>query len=495
MSFETQGYRLKLTSDTGVTHPSGVSAWAGTDGFGNTATQATVGNRPAFSAAAINGLNTIVFNGGTQSLTLNTNTVTNNIFAGGGTVAWVGVINSAGGGAAGHIAEKLASDSTAVWNIINTTGGGGFLPIRFDIATTGTGGAFATNSVLAQSIPQMFTITYNSSTPTIPPVIRVIGVAVTVNTITPPTGDVLDDSGGVCNLGNRTALDRGMDGSFGMMYMWKRVLTDYELSNLELFLANKWGITLFDNITQWYSGRTFDVSYPDAPASVPLLICLHGGGGTGPSFEFQLQLGALFGQKAVYFFPTATLNNAVPGAPTWNSNFPPPTFNSAPDSTYLANLTLYVKRLAEARGFTISKVIVVGHSNGGMMGYRLIIDHPEIFNGLFAISADVMVPNPGSYTGQIQQWHGQDDANVPLAGGVGIGGNDYPPVIPTVQKFVYANSSRGVVQGTQSPLVIRDFNVIPSPAAHIISSMTNVLVNPPYSTTFAQLIYNFVFPS
>ncbi len=475
-----------------------VSAWVGSEGFGSSAAQGTAANRPAYIPnGAANGQAAIVYPMGAKAMVLANNVHTDNFFVGGGTL-W-GVINAVTAGASnlGRVIERETSGGAAAWNIQTIAGGGGFLGLQFNQITSGTTGSFRTNAVVEQNAPQIFNIYYNSSTPTIPPIFRVQGVTVATVTVTPPTGTAISDTGGTYTIGNRPAGDRGFNGAINMFYMYKRLLTVYESQCLERFLSNMWGAPLFGSTflgtgRLFYGNRTFDYSTPDAPASVPMLLCLHGGGGDGPTFEIQLQLGALFRQEAILVFPTGTPDQY--GSPTWNSGgFQ--TFNYAPDTIYLPGLVDWVTKNVALTGFTVTEVYIVGHSNGGMMAYRLVIDHPTKFAGIFAISADVMVTNPDVYSGRIQQWHGQDDANVPLAGGVGIGGRTYPPVIETVQQFTHVNHGRGVVVGSSDPLVIADFNITPSPAAHSIHSQALVLQDPPYETTFAQLIYNFVFPS
>lgn len=476
-----------------------VSAMVGSEGFGSSAAQGTAANRPAYvPSGAANNQPAIIYPMGAKALVLANYAQTNNLFAGGGTV--FGVINAITSGASslGRIIERETSGGAAAWNIQTTGAGvGGYIGLQFNQVTNSTAGAWRTNAVIQLSFPQIFSIYYNSSTPTVPPIFRVQGISVATVLVTTPTGTPLADEGGTYTIGNRPAGDRGFDGSINNLYMYKRLLVVYESECMERWLSNIWGAPLFGSTfigtgRLKYGNRDYDYSTPDAPASVPMLFCMHGGGGDGPTFELQLQLGVLFRQKAVLVFPTGTPDRY--GSPTWNSGGVQ-TFNYAPDSKYLPDLVDWVIKNVALTGFAITEIYLVGHSNGGMMAYRLVIDHPTKFAGVFAISADVLVPNSDMYQGRIQQWHGQDDMNVPLAGGMGIGGRTYPPVIPTVQQFTHVNNGRGVIEGAQDPLVIADFNITPSPASHSIHSQALVLQDPPYNTTFAQLIYNFVFPS
>lgn len=218
-----------------------------------------------------------------------------------------------------------------------------------------------------------------------------------------------------------------------------------------------------------YSGRSYYSTFP-ALSSAKMIVNLHGGGGNGLAFATQMQYGTLVGSQAVLVFPTAT-NNAY-GVKTWNSGGAQ-SFNTAPDVAYLRDLIAHVKADALSRGITVTEVILVGHSNGGMMSYRLAIEYPLEFAGVFAMAADVMVDNPDTFTGKIAHYHGENDENVPLEGGIGINGIYYTPVQSTVEAFENADV---------------DFNVLLG-AAHTMSSLASALPSP---TTFAQLINDFI---
>ncbi len=467
-----------------------ISAWAGFEGFGSLATQATAANRPAFVPNLVNGYDVIEFNGGAKALPLANYSQSDNIFATGGTFTFIIGADTAGGGTAGRVIDKGNNVATSAWNVLVSTFSGGFYRLTFNQTTTGTAGSWRTNSVVTITEPQVVTITYNASTPTVPPVFKVQGIVVTTVVTTAPTGTAISDAGGVYTVGNRPAGDRAFDGRIFDLRLYKRVLTTYEINAEEALLANKWALTLLQSGTRRYGGREYIITTPAAPATVPLLVCLPGGGATALDFVLQLQLGALFGEVAVLTFLTGTLNNGNPPAQTFNSGGLQ-TYNHAPDSEYIKNFIAFIKAELALLGYTIDEVIIIGHSNGGMMGYRMLIDHPEIIDGLFAMSADVMIFNPDEYTGRIKHLHGADDDNVPLAGGVGSGGVYFTPVIATVQEFTHVNDGNGVTDGAS---LSDDLTVLPSPATHEVLSLKTALALAPYSTTLPQVIFDFVFP-
>ncbi len=451
-----------------------VQTWVGLEGYGMAPTQASAANRPAYIPDLTNGLDVVEFTGAAKALTLATSTKTDNLFTGGGTISFVLAANDAGGSSAGRIIEKVTSGGTAVWNVVTTNAGGGFYRILFNVVTDATAGAWTTGSVVALNIPQIVTITYNSSTPATSPIIRIIGLEAPLTETSTPTGTVLDDAGGAYTIGNRAAGDRGFNGRLYEMLMYGTVIIDWNLTALEGYWGNKYSITLYDNLVKTYGARTLILTKPSTPGTYPLIIGLHGGTGTAATFAVQLDLTPLLGEESVLAFLTATKN--ADGSNTWNSGGAQ-TFNHAPDALYIYNLINYIISNFAAGYVDTDNIYIVGHSNGGMMGYRMAIEYPDLITGVFAMAADVMVSNPDTYTGRITHYHGEDDANVPLAGGVGIGGIYYTPVEETVEAFTNATIS---------------FNILPSPAEHTIASLDTALALPPYSTTFAQLIYNFV---
>ncbi len=461
----------------------------GNEGYGSSATQATAGNRPALIPAYFNGRDSLAFTMATKALTITNYSQSDNIFATGGTYTTVIAPVSDGASQLGRIIEKVDGSGNSAWNLIVGSLAGGYVKVQFNRVTSGTIGTWTTTAAVVQiNVPQIVTITYNDADPTTAPVIRVQGKVVAVSVTSAPTGTPISDAGGAYTIGNRAAGDRGFEGYHMIHRMWKRVLSNFEHSRQERYLALEWGTTLALVASRTYGARSYDISYPSAPATVPLLICLHGGGGDASTFETQLQLGALFGETAAYIFLTATANNG--GTNTWNSGGSQ-TFNNAPDSDYIYNLTNHVRNWLTSQGFTISEVILVGHSNGAMMAYRLAIEYPSTYSRVMAFSGDVMVSNPNTYTGKIKHVHGNDDANVPLVGGVGIGGIYYDPPQACVQQFTHVNGGNGVTAGSS---LSNDFTILPSPAAHALSTTATALALAPYSTTIAQVIYNFVFP-
>ena len=470
----------------------GIAAWGGVTGYGSSATQVTAANKPGYLPAYTNGLDTILFTMAAKAMTLATSTLADNLFATGGTILFVISADSAGASSAGRLVEKVNSGGTAIWNIITTAAGGGYYAIQFNYVTSGTAAVFDTNSVVLLNTPQLVSLYYDASTPAVAPVILVIGAAVGVTTTITPTGTATADTGGAYTFGNRAAGDRGYDGRMMEIRMWKRKLSDFELGRQAQYLARKWGFALFAGVvqaygatttTQYYGARSFLFAIPTIlSGTYPLVIYLHGGTGTSTNFLTAIQPGVLMGATSIYAFPQATNNDG--GSATWNEGSATP-FNNAPDTSYINNLVDYITNTLAAGRVNTAKIFLCGHSNGAMLAYRLVIENPAKYAGMIALSGEAMVANPNTYTGKIRHYHGQDDTNVPLAGGVGPSGQTYTPVQANVQEFTLVNSGAGMVVST-------DFFILPSPAEHTTLSLGTALALSPYSTTFAAIVNDFI---
>jgi polyhydroxybutyrate depolymerase len=136
-------------------------------------------------------------------------------------------------------------------------------------------------------------------------------------------------------------------------------------------------------------GRTYEIFVPssyDPDVPTPLVMALHGAGGSGAGMQRFSGLDATaekYGFIAVY--PDSLFNNwnfggYIPGPPT--------SLRSVDDVRFLAGL---VNDLSEEYNIDRDKVFVTGHSNGASMAYLLVCDAPGVFAGLAAVSAPIPV--------------------------------------------------------------------------------------------------------
>ena len=154
----------------------------------------------------------------------------------------------------------------------------------------------------------------------------------------------------------------------------------------------------------------------DAPA--PLVLALHGGGGNAKQFRRVLKLdrqASRFGFRVAY----------VDGAPfgrggrsfTWNAGgCCGPAVRRADDD--VATLTEVITALQGRTGN--NPVWLVGHSNGGIMSYRMACERGDLIDGIVPVAGALMVDDcPKARGVQVIHIHGTDDRNLPIDGGKG----------------------------------------------------------------------------
>jgi len=166
--------------------------------------------------------------------------------------------------------------------------------------------------------------------------------------------------------------------------------------------------------------RSFAIYQPDSlKSAVPLLLALHGSRGSGDQirrsvvYEFD-QYADEFGFLVAY--PTGFENH-------WNDCRKNASYSAnqydVDDVRFLRELVSYIGRL----GINVTRVHVIGHSNGGHMAYRLALEAPDLVDGVTAVSASL--PNdenlgctPSGQPVQINILNGTEDKINPYEGGV-----------------------------------------------------------------------------
>lgn len=167
--------------------------------------------------------------------------------------------------------------------------------------------------------------------------------------------------------------------------------------------------------TLTYNGREYCVNTPAlVEEKYPFILFLHGGSGTGPIFRFQMNIGTTLGEDYILAFPTATINQD--GFTSWNPGGP---FNpTADDIAYLDGLMTAM--IATGR-VDPDRLMIVGHSEGGMMCYRYVCEEPTKFKAMYSMAGNLepAISNPNTFTGKLRETHGTTDQNVPILGGIG----------------------------------------------------------------------------
>jgi polyhydroxybutyrate depolymerase len=166
--------------------------------------------------------------------------------------------------------------------------------------------------------------------------------------------------------------------------------------------------------------------------AVPLVIMLHGSGASGVYEELYLRISSESELRGfIYAYPDGTKDKS--GLSFWNATDACCDFDGSKvdDSGYLSSV---IKEI-EAR-YTIDpkRVVLIGHSNGGFMAYRMACDHADQIAGVASLAgamyADASKCAPSGPV-SVLDIHGTADATVLYDGGA-IAGIPYPSAKQTV---------------------------------------------------------------
>lgn len=160
----------------------------------------------------------------------------------------------------------------------------------------------------------------------------------------------------------------------------------------------------------------------------PLVVALHGGGGSGPTFEdrtgYDLKADD---ENFIVVFPTGTGNPL-----TWNASTEccgQANINQVDDGRFLREMVL---SLLVAYTIDPAKVYAVGFSNGAVMSWRLGCDAADLFDAIGMDAGDSTALHPdgspcdlGGNTVRVVNLHGEDDPRMPYMGGEGTGADPY----------------------------------------------------------------------
>ena len=178
--------------------------------------------------------------------------------------------------------------------------------------------------------------------------------------------------------------------------------------------------------------RTFRLVTPDAddggePAAPPrpLVVALHGGGDSALGFHLSSGLSELavrHGFVLAYPDGTGDIEPAEPGRVrrrSWNAGrcCGAARRDGVDDLGFVDAL---VEEVASETGTDPLRRYAVGHSNGGMLAFRLALERPGLFVGIGVQSASIAVDAPGpSVATHLMAVHGGSDRQHPIDGGRG----------------------------------------------------------------------------
>lgn len=155
---------------------------------------------------------------------------------------------------------------------------------------------------------------------------------------------------------------------------------------------------------------------------LPLVIALHGGGGSGQQFESQSKLSEKADQQGfIVVYPDGIQNPGVLGLRTWNAGACCGQIASVQHIDDVGFIRKLIDKLIATRRVDPKKVYALGHSNGAMLCYRLACEMPDKLAAIAANSGTMQVKTAckPNRVMPILHIHSQLDRNVPYTGGVG----------------------------------------------------------------------------
>ncbi len=212
------------------------------------------------------------------------------------------------------------------------------------------------------------------------------------------------------------------------------------LASLALATAAAAQTTTFVNVGRGNIPVHVPASYtPSSPA--PLILALHGYGGSGAQLEAYVNFTALaepFGFLLVAPDGTGDLI----GNRFWNATNACCNFFGSPvnDAAYLLALINEIKAQLTVDN---QRVYIVGHSNGGFMSYRMACEHADTIAAVASLAGatfldpNACTPNAAVHTLQI---HGTNDSVINYTGGCIGGTGCYPGAVTTAETWANYNA-------------------------------------------------------
>lgn len=179
---------------------------------------------------------------------------------------------------------------------------------------------------------------------------------------------------------------------------------------------------------------------PQGTARAPMVIAMHGGGGNAAQFENSSQLTSKAGDAGyAVMYPNGTSGGS--GLNTWNGGgcCAYAVANQVDDVNFIRQAIIDA---TTQHKIDPARVYATGHSNGGIMAYRLAC---ELSDRIAAIAPNAAAHMMNSCVPArpvpVLHMHSRLDTNVPIAGGVGTGvsGVAFPSLDSAMSRWVTLN--------------------------------------------------------
>ncbi len=178
--------------------------------------------------------------------------------------------------------------------------------------------------------------------------------------------------------------------------------------------------------------RSYIIHVPEAlPANAAVMMALHGGGGTGEQFQEENGLDAVADREgfiAIYPEGSGVLPDRLH---TWNSGDACCGFATDRDIDDVGFLRAVIEDLQFRMSVDPDRVYVTGHSNGGMMAYRMGAEASDVVAAVISIGGamDLAEFAPSEPVG-VLHIHSVDDPRALYDGGEG-------PPFPLTDRTVF----------------------------------------------------------
>ena len=164
--------------------------------------------------------------------------------------------------------------------------------------------------------------------------------------------------------------------------------------------------------------------------AVPLLVALHGGGGSGTQFQETSRYDRIAEANGFLVAYPDGLGGGPQGTTlrTWNGGVccGAAVRDGVDDVAFLRQL---VTQLSEAHDIDPDRVFASGHSNGMIMSFRLVCEAADVFVAAAGQAGTLGIDGCAPSTAiSLLDIHGDADASLPIDGGTGDGlsGVDFP---------------------------------------------------------------------
>lgn len=193
--------------------------------------------------------------------------------------------------------------------------------------------------------------------------------------------------------------------------------------------------------------RTYTLHLPpnyEEGNNFSLVIAMHGGGGTGSQFESSSRLSEKAdAAKFIVVYPNGVKGNGILKAQTWNAGgcCEYAVEHNINDVKFISEL---IDELVADYKINPKKVYATGHSNGGMMAYRLACELSGKIAAIAPNASTMVVTQPCNAFRPVPILHMHSilDSNVPNTGGTGTGFSDHhnPPLDSVFQVWSLKNA-------------------------------------------------------